>query len=189
MVTHALHVLPSVDRIIVVDDGQIVEEGTYAELIADQSSETGEKGKKGMFKQLIDEYGSLEKTSEDAGNTKALPAAISESGAAPVVAKKALAGDNASKGKAPAQALMTIEDRATGAVTAKTYIGYFKAGGSLAWGPWIITSLLLLQGAQVANNLFLGWWAGESLSGFSNADYMGAYAGLGGSPSDNDIHY
>lgn len=177
--THALHVLPSVDRIVVVDGGRIVEEGTYAELMADRPSENGETGKKGMFKQLIDEYGSLEKTYEDAENIKAIPAAISESGSALVVAKKALADAGGSKVRGPAQALMTVEERATGAVTGRTYLGYFRAGGPLAWGPWIISSLLLLQAAQVANNLFLGFWAAESLPGFSNVDYMGAYAGLG----------
>ena len=102
LVTHALHVLPSVDRIIVVDDGKIVEEGTYNELMAI----TGD-GKKGMFKQLINEFGSLEKTGDERDNTKAAPAAISEAGAAPV------ANNEGSKGTGTPQALMTNEERAT----------------------------------------------------------------------------
>lgn len=175
--THALHVLPLVDRIIVVDDGRIVEEGTYAELTTARliSASANEGDKKGTFKQLIDEYGSLEKATEEINDSKATSNTLLDSGMASRTSKKSLEGHK----QAPAQALMTIEDRATGAVTAKTYAGYFKAGGSLAWGPMIALFLVMTQSAQVANNLFLGWWASESLPGFNNADYMGAYAGLG----------
>jgi ATP-binding cassette subfamily C (CFTR/MRP) protein 1 len=171
LVTHALHVLPNVDRIIVIDNGQIVEEGTYTELMADSSADTTKDNRRGMFKQLMNEYGSLEKTSEDADNTKAAPAAVSEAGIAPVASKKGV--------KSEAQALMTAEERNTGAVTGETYLKYFRAGGSIAWGPAILTFVLLQQASQVINNLFLGYWSAESLPGFSNNDYMAAYAGLG----------
>jgi ATP-binding cassette subfamily C (CFTR/MRP) protein 1 len=148
-VTHALHVLPSVDRIIVIDNGQVAEEGTYAELMADSPLDSTKGNRRGMFKQLMNEYGSLEKSSEDIDNSKAIPAAVSEAGIAPVVAKKPVKGG--------AQVLMTAEERNTGAVTGETYLKYFKAGGSIAWGPAIIISILLTQAAQVVNNLFLGW--------------------------------
>lgn len=47
LVTHALHFLPQVDYIYALDNGHIVEEGTYRELMAYGSA----------FRDLIDEFG------------------------------------------------------------------------------------------------------------------------------------
>jgi len=47
LVTHALHFLPLVDRIIVMDNGKIAEEGTYNELV-----QAG-----GAFSSLVKQFG------------------------------------------------------------------------------------------------------------------------------------
>lgn len=51
LVTHALHFLPAVDHILVMDNGRIAESGAYNDLI-----EAG-----GAFSQLIKQFGAQEK--------------------------------------------------------------------------------------------------------------------------------
>jgi ABC-type multidrug transport system ATPase subunit len=55
LVTHALHFLPLVDHILVMENGAIAEEGTYTELV-----KAG-----GSFSQLIKQFGSQEDTEEE----------------------------------------------------------------------------------------------------------------------------
>ncbi|KAH9849408.1 multidrug resistance-associated ABC transporter [Lenzites betulinus] len=154
LVTHALHVLDKTDYIYVMDEGVIVEQGTYQDLMAD-----GE-----MFSRLMEEYGSLEKQEENAIIDK------------PELKVKDL------KAKGPErehQTLIQAEERLTGAVSTSVYTKYFKFAGGAAVFPMIMLWLVLSQGAQVANNLFLGFWTAQSVRGFNQADYMGTYAALG----------
>jgi ABC-type transport system involved in cytochrome bd biosynthesis fused ATPase/permease subunit len=55
LVTHALHFLPLVDRILVVDNGKIAEEGTYSELV-----KAG-----GAFSQLVRQFGAQDDAEKD----------------------------------------------------------------------------------------------------------------------------
>jgi ATP-binding cassette subfamily C (CFTR/MRP) protein 1 len=50
LVTHALHFLPYVDNIITIDNGHVVEQGTYTELMA----------REGAFSRLVKEFGNEE---------------------------------------------------------------------------------------------------------------------------------
>ncbi|KZS90158.1 multidrug resistance-associated ABC transporter [Sistotremastrum niveocremeum HHB9708] len=159
LVTHALHVLPLVDRIYVVDNGRIVEEGTYEELLQDGQD----------FARLIEEYGSMEKSEDTANDTAAKPSLTSEPG--PKVGGVGIAKTRS--------ALMSVEERETGAVTSTTYAKYLKAAGGLVWAPIMLVPLALAQAAQVGNNLFLGFWTAESIPGFTQSEYMGVYAALG----------
>ncbi|KAI0674258.1 multidrug resistance-associated ABC transporter [Trametes maxima] len=157
LVTHALHVLDKTDYIYVMDEGVVVEQGTYQELM--QGGQT--------FARLMEEYGSLEKQEE----------AIPVPEKAPVKVK-----DVKEKGRGPQKdhvALMQSEERLTGAVASTVYTRYFKFAGGAAVFPVIMMFLVLSQGAQVANNLFLGFWTSESIHGFNQGDYMGTYAALG----------
>ncbi|KAI0635122.1 multidrug resistance-associated ABC transporter [Trametes polyzona] len=157
LVTHALHVLDKADYIYVMDEGVIVEQGTFQDLM-----DNGE-----MFARLMEEYGSLEKQEE----------------AEAVVDKpEAKATDLKAKGAGPQRAhqtLMQEEERITGAVSWSVYTKYFRFAGGVTVFPTIMLWLILSQGAQVANNLFLGFWTSQSVRGFSQGDYMGTYAALG----------
>jgi ABC-type multidrug transport system ATPase subunit len=55
LVTHALHFLPSVDRILVIDNGKIAEEGTYSELV-----KAG-----GAFSCLVRQFGAQDDAEKD----------------------------------------------------------------------------------------------------------------------------
>ncbi|KAF8884421.1 ATP-dependent bile acid permease [Gymnopilus junonius] len=163
LVTHALHVLDKTDYIYVMDNGKIIEQGTYQDLMVNGPTFSG----------IIEEYGSLEAELEDEG--------IEDP--SKVKAKKGpRANDDSTEEGGPKKAsgaLMQQEERNTGAVTWSTYANYLKYAGGVLWGPFILLILTLTQGAQVGNNLFLGFWTSQSIHGFRQGDYMAVYAALG----------
>lgn len=124
LVTHQLHVLPYVDEVIYMDNGRIVERGTYADLVA-----AG-----GQFSQLVAEYGVAEgsSTKEEGKDTTAT------------------AADTGSKAAdTPATKLMQGDERTTGAVGSDAYVSYLRAAGGLSWMPFLMALLSLAQAANV----------------------------------------
>ncbi|KAF9262693.1 multidrug resistance-associated ABC transporter [Marasmius fiardii PR-910] len=154
LVTHALHVLDKTDYIYVVEDGALVEEGSYKHLL--------DHGP--IFSRLINEYGRHDEADPKAG-----------------YGRKS-AQDATLKGpeeKKLAEALMQEEERMTGAVTWNTYAQYLRHAGSILWAPVILFLMVLTQSSEVGNNLTLGFWTSMSIKGFDNGEYMGLYAGFG----------
>lgn len=91
MVTHQLYVLPYVDEVIFMDEGKVVEQGTYQDLISHG----------GAFARLVEEYGAEEgKGSEHTDGGEA----------------KGKAGDDKTAADAPTK-LVTGDERETGAVS------------------------------------------------------------------------
>ncbi|KAF5370913.1 hypothetical protein D9615_009789 [Tricholomella constricta] len=156
LVTHALHVLDKTDYIYVMDHGIITEQGTYDDLMKDSA----------IFSSLMEEYGGIEvqKGGQLGGQGKA-PATLVDS------------NQNASK-EAEA-ALMQTEERNTGAVSWDVYKKYLRFAGGIFWAPIILVLLVVNEGSQVGNNLFLGFWTGNTISGFTQGKYMAVYAGFG----------
>ena len=93
LVTHALHILPHVDYVYVLDRGRIVEHGNYKELVSNG----------GELARLIDEFGST-----DAGLKKGV-AAVPTAAAEEVT-------------KTSGDALMQEEDRNTGSIATSVYV-------------------------------------------------------------------
>ncbi|KAJ7591654.1 multidrug resistance-associated ABC transporter [Mycena floridula] len=159
LVTHALHVLDKTDYIYFVEDGKIAAHGPYKELIKSSTA----------FGHLIEDYGSQDQddslVSESSDKVKAEDAAIKPQPTTVV--------------KAANTALMQEEERYTGAVSWNTYNRYLAFGGGLVWAVILLSLYTLMQGAQVGNNLFLGFWTGLTIPGFSQGQYMAVYAGLG----------
>ncbi|RPD56133.1 multidrug resistance-associated ABC transporter [Lentinus tigrinus ALCF2SS1-7] len=163
LVTHALHVLDKTDYIYVMDEGAIVEQGTYNELLQNGH----------MFARLIEEYGSQEKQEEQE--------AAGDDAQKPVVDKedaKTVVPEVPQSAKDP-QALMQEEERLTGAVSWSVYAKYFHFAGGIFGFLLLVLFVVLAQGAQVGNTLFLGFWTSSSIPGFNQGDYMGTYAALG----------
>ncbi|KAK0521189.1 hypothetical protein OC834_006756 [Tilletia horrida] len=164
LVTHQLWALPLVDRILVMDDGKIVEQGTYAELVARQG---------GVFAALIEEHGveeSAEQKDEQHEDSK-------EQALQPAVGKQAAAGGD--KGKEGGGGMMTDEEREVGAVSMQVYLKYLASAGSAWWAPALISIMTLIQVAQIGNNLLLRYWSEGSIPGWKQGQYMGLYAGFG----------
>ncbi|ORY22828.1 ABC transporter type 1, transmembrane domain-containing protein [Naematelia encephala] len=154
LVTHHLDVLPRADLVLVMDRGdgncgRIIQQGTYAAL----------REQEGTFRKLMEEFGSsseIKNEEEPEAETKA-PGAKGTGG-----------------GK-----LLLDEERETGAVSWRVYGEYAKATGSL-WKLVMCGVLLcLVQVATVGNSLFLGYWSGSEISGFTQGEYMAVYACLG----------
>ncbi|KAK0542683.1 hypothetical protein OC845_006498 [Tilletia horrida] len=159
LVTHQLWALPLVDRILVMDDGQIVEQGTYSDLVSRQG---------GVFAALIAEHGveETEVQKEDQAEDKR------EQELKPV--KAAAPGTAAGSG-----AMMSTEEREVGAVSFKVYWRYLTSAGSAWWAFWLFSIMTLIQVAQIGNNLLLRYWSEGSIAGWREGQYMGLYAGFG----------
>ncbi|KAF4584938.1 hypothetical protein EYR40_001764 [Pleurotus pulmonarius] len=119
------------------------------------------------FGRLIEEFGTMEDEEAESPERDVPELMIREQKGTPVDENR------------NTTALMQTEERNTGAVTWETYAKYLRFGGGIFWAPWIITLLALNQAAAVGNNLFLGFWTGQTISGFTQGSYMGVYAGLG----------
>lgn len=104
LVTHALHFLPRVDNIITIENGRVVEQGTYDELIA----------RNGAFAALVAEFGNQEEEEAEDADAKAK------------TVKESKNGEKKDRKKEKATKLMQEEERATGAVGAAVYGKYLR---------------------------------------------------------------
>ncbi|TFK36264.1 cadmium ion transporter [Crucibulum laeve] len=157
LVTHALHVLDKTDYIYVMDNGAIIAQGTYEELMTSSI----------IFSRLIEEYGKGEGQQENASSRHRQ-------------AKLSVPDNNHSTDIDKTNAvLMQLEEREVGAVPWEVYKKYLRYAGGLIWAPIILLLLILDQGSQVATTLFLGFWTAGSIHGFKQGDYMAVYVALG----------
>lgn len=141
LVTHALHVLNKTDYIYVMDQGKIIEEGSYSVCITRYRDgyPTDDLSKDLMshsvvFARLIEEYGNPDSRKQGAGATTTANGNQKEAqkgGDSPV-----------------SDALMQAEERNTGAVTWDVWKKYLQSAGGYFWVPIILGLLLLSQ----ANN-------------------------------------
>lgn len=142
LATHALHVLDKTDYIYVMENGMIVEQGTYQvrkmtyvdstsiNLVVQDLMRSSV-----FFARIMDEYGSLEK--EKAKEIRDSRPDI-----------KQVTNAKSSGNKKGAMTLMQAEERITGSVALSTYAKYLRFGGGIVWGPIILVLLILSQGAQ-----------------------------------------
>lgn len=145
-----------------MDGGKIIERGAYQDLLT----------RGGAFAELIDEFG----TDERNQGAQAVVKPDDAEKKADTQLKPAGAG---------AQKLIEGDERETGAVSWSAYGNYLKAAGGLKWAPLLLMWLGLAQCAQVASNIFLGFWTDLGVPGFSSGQYMGVYACVRYAAPDN----
>ncbi|PWN27227.1 hypothetical protein BDZ90DRAFT_232770 [Jaminaea rosea] len=161
LVTHALHHLHDVDRIITMEDGQIAESGTYKEL----------KGREdGAFARLMEEFGG---TAEEEDEEK------KEEEEGGIEDAKHDDKEDAKRKKEAGSGIMTQEQRNTGSVSGKVYKDYIRAGRGSFMLPLIIITICIVQVITVLNSYWLVWWQEEYFGVGRQGLYMGVYAGLG----------
>ncbi|KAF9163643.1 hypothetical protein DFQ26_002301 [Actinomortierella ambigua] len=187
LVTHQLHVLPQVDYVVCMKDGEIVEQGTFQQLMDNQ----------GEFSELMKAHGGMEEdetdtadaeidTLEDLHSTEAgsLNEKVHEKSETAKVGgdpekeglkKDTQEGKDGEKPKAPAKGLMQSEERSTGSVSGKIYKAYLKATGGSYIVPMIVITMILTQIAKVGTDLWLSWWTSNTFNQTS-AFYMSLYA-------------
>jgi len=160
LVTHQLHVLPRADRIFCMDQGKIVEQGTYDELLSHG----------GNFARLLDQFGGKEeekKEEEEEAEEDAIEEPTKE-------------GVKQKKPEQKSKALMQVEERATGSVKWGVYAEYARAGGGIWVIPAIIISVMCCNGVNIATSLWLSYWTSNKY-GLTEGAYVGIYAALGAS--------
>ncbi|WRT69592.1 uncharacterized protein IL334_006581 [Kwoniella shivajii] len=184
LVTHHLDVLPKADLVLVMDrigdnEGRIVQYGTYSEL----------RNQEGIFCTLMEEFGAIEKREDEINCKEDIDTTIKSESKAPKEAPEEVlqsAGDDEERSsvlreKGEASKVFIDEERITGNVTWSTYLAYFQALNSPFYIILCASFLFLTQASAVGNSLFLGFWSGSTIKGFSQGDYMGVYGGLGAS--------
>ncbi|KAG0329331.1 hypothetical protein BG000_000100 [Podila horticola] len=168
LVTHQLHVLPQVDYVICMKDGEIVERGTFHELMSNE----------GEFSNLMKAHGGIEEEqTENAEEEQAVVAAGAE-----LTSKKLEEEQTEGKGEkkdtplgGKAKGLMSQEERATGSVDGKIYKNYVNAAGGSYLVPLLLFLLIITQIAKVGNDLWLSWWTRDKFHE-SEKFYMVLYA-------------
>ena len=165
LVTHALHFLPQVDYICTIADGQIMERGTYAELMANR----------GVFSKFVQQFGSKQQEEKEETEEIASEAEVEREGK--VDGDPNTVGvleERYEKGKT----IMQEEERNVGAITWKVYKTYLAAGNGYILIPCLLLSLLLLQGAQVMSSYWLVFWQEQRFNqpaGFYVCDFVSSF--------------
>ncbi|KAI0288069.1 ABC transporter [Russula brevipes] len=136
LITHSLHSLPDVDYIYFMDDGEIIEHGTFDEMIA----------MGGDFALTFDGF-----VMENRRESKNMVSVDVED---PDAAEKALKR-RSSKGGAK---LMQAEERNVGAMNVQVYKQYFQSGNGKTLLPAMVVSVVLMQTAIMLSSYWLVWW-------------------------------
>ncbi|ORY40142.1 P-loop containing nucleoside triphosphate hydrolase protein [Rhizoclosmatium globosum] len=152
--THLLHILPQVDQVIVMDGGKIVQNGTFAELMADAE---------GKLVDTMKDYHLDETEGDVEEERKVVSSGVVTAGTFVADEKKESA---------------VAEDREVGSVSFDTYKTYARAIGA----PMMLAQLLiwlLLSGSFIVQQLTLGAWT-TNLWGFTNPNtsYLILYSGF-----------
>ncbi|KAL0576170.1 hypothetical protein V5O48_005811 [Marasmius crinis-equi] len=156
VVTHALHFLPHMDYIITLNNGSVVEEGTYSDLIS----------RGGAFARFIEEFGSNGPQDDEEEKKESQ------------TVKKDAPGKESEKKDKPTKKLMQLEDRNVGSVSFRTYMNFFRAGRLPFIFPLFLVAVIIFQGSSVLSPYWLIWWQQKSFP-LPQGIYMAIYAILG----------
>ncbi|XP_073003248.1 ABC transporter C family member 2-like [Typha latifolia] len=169
LVTNQLHFLPNVDRIILVHDGTVKEEGTFEEL-----SNNGE-----LFQKLMENAGKMEEQTEEKQSEKD---GQEHTGTGDLAGAEngLLKGENKSnKTKEGKSVLIKQEERETGVVNLKVLARYKNALGGL----WVVCIFFfcyaLTEVLRMSSSTWLSVWTDQSSpKSYSSGFYYLIYSAL-----------
>mmetsp|Transcript_3016 Transcript_3016/g.5269 ORF Transcript_3016/g.5269 Transcript_3016/m.5269 type:complete len:1430 (+) Transcript_3016:168-4457(+) len=177
--TNQLHFLPQTDKIVVLKEGKITEQGSYQKLISN----------KGEFSVLMETFeGKEEEENEEKGATAAAAGEPAEGGAAAGAAAGAAPAGTV-VGKAPSKdakdgTLVVAEGKGEGSVKLQVFKTYLVDGT----GGWTLPVLLFAMAilTQASSNCYEWWlsfWTGRYMEDEDEVDrnkyfYMLVYFGL-----------
>ncbi|KAI8817409.1 P-loop containing nucleoside triphosphate hydrolase protein [Fimicolochytrium jonesii] len=164
LITHHLHLMPEVDHIIVLQEGRIAEEGSYAELMA----------AKGVMAELMKDHRENDNLNEEKKDDE-LKAEVH----GPTSVSAAIAAADDSDDADPVGALMAVEGRAVGAVQWATYKAYIETAGGLKYALLLMLSVCAYNALEIMASYWLVWWTENRFSDWTTADYQIAYVGTG----------
>ncbi|KAG0501841.1 hypothetical protein HPP92_001913 [Vanilla planifolia] len=164
LVTNQLHFLPNVDKIVVVHEGMVKEEGTFEELISNGA----------LFQKLMENAGKMEEQvdEQESGNQDQDTTNSTENG------DRIKGGQEkkSNKVKDGKSVLIKQEERETGVVSLKVVNRYKNALGGL----WVVIILLfcyiLTETLRISSSTWLSIWTDQSSlkshgAGFYNLIY------------------
>ncbi|KAI6120491.1 P-loop containing nucleoside triphosphate hydrolase protein [Pisolithus croceorrhizus] len=154
LVTHQLQYLNQVDHIIVVSEGNIVEQGTFEELV----------GRNGELTRLLSDVQPFSEGSEESRKDDKRKS---------MAAQKKVAEEKETSDK-----LILDEERNTGAMGAATWWAYLKATGGASMAVMLFTEIVMLQGSVVILGQWLSWWTEDKFHEKAGG-WIGTYDGIG----------
>ena len=168
LVTNALQFLahPRVDRIVVLGDGHVVEQGTYAALAGKSDS---------VFARFLSV---LNETGID-GNMLELEPPLEQkivvAATDPKIPDKFTVEDNKASARKVPNKLMSVEARRTGHVSASMYYAWVRAAGGIIVPITILISFILVEGVTVLSSWWLTYWSTHGDSE-SQSKFLAVYA-------------
>ncbi|CAL5025388.1 unnamed protein product [Urochloa decumbens] len=154
LVTNQLHFLPYVDKILLVHDGIIKEEGTFDEL-----SNSGE-----LFKKLMENAGKMEEQVEekqDESKSQDVTKQTENGDVVIVDGGSQKSQDDSNKTKPGKSVLIKQEERETGVVSTKVLSRYKNALG----GMWVVSILFfcyaLTEVLRISSSTWLSIWTDQ----------------------------
>ncbi|KAJ3132928.1 hypothetical protein HK100_004842 [Physocladia obscura] len=159
LVTHQLHFLPQCDKVVVMKDGYISEQGTYQELISNNED----------FARMIASHGAHSNDDSEDDELEGKEQLIAKR------EKEVVELEGILETKQTGKDIMTVEDQETGNVSASVWINYVKASGGLfGFVIPLIFILIVYQLSYVGNNLWLTWWTDNQFN-MSTKQYLIGY--------------
>ena len=152
LITQALNFLPQVDHVVVLNNGTIAEQGSYAQLYRQN----------GQLRKMVD---AVEKRTER-GDKKS----DKHEAAKP---KKASKTEDAPSGN-----IVADEDITTGAIRGSTWWSYIRAAGGWKIIIALVLSILSQQAGAVMLNQWLTWWTTKRFQEKIEF-WFGIYDGIG----------
>ncbi|CAM0902867.1 unnamed protein product [Alopecurus aequalis] len=171
LVTNQLHFLPYVDKILLIHDGVIREEGTFDEL-----SNSGE-----LFKKLMENAGKMEEQLEEKKDESKSQDDLKETQNGDIVIADGgpqKSQDSSSKTKQGKSVLIKQEERETGVVSTKVLSRYKNAMG----GIWAVAVLFmcytLTETLRISSSTWLSIWTDQGSLKIHGAGYYNLIYGI-----------
>nr|XP_048323697.1 ABC transporter C family member 12-like isoform X2 [Ziziphus jujuba var. spinosa] len=154
LVTNQLHFLPQVDRIILVCDGMVKEDGTFDELSKNSM----------LFQKLMENAGKMEEQSKEDVDSENYSQKISVPASNGVADDFVKNGSYSKKGNGGKSVLIKQEERETGIVSWNVLTRYKNALG----GVWVVVILIifyvLTEVLRISSSTWLSFWTDQSTS-------------------------
>jgi ATP-binding cassette subfamily C (CFTR/MRP) protein 1 len=153
LVTHHVHVLPMCDIVYVLDEGKVVEKGTYDELIQRGVDIAGAVEFEKEQNEVSDEDETKDKTNDfEKNNSNGLKSSTNVKGIDAGSNNKAATFDK----------LTSKEERATGSIDFSAYLNYARIGGYLAT-IFTILAQGVGRGFEIGSAFWLSYWSSQMI--------------------------
>jgi len=157
-ITHQNHFLPYADRIVIIKEGQVVQEGTYQELVS-QGVDFASLAEKKDDDDESEEAASSESPvgETDEAGTAELPLPPRKTSKSAKMLRTLSSIDPGEKVKEAK--LIESEERETGVVNAGIYWAYIMACGGACMLFWLLFSYVFAELVRVGGDMWLSLWS------------------------------